>query len=829
MMFGHYALTLYRTLTRHRLYAALNVLGLAVGVAVFLVLLLDVRFETSFDRWIPGAANVYRVDETTTFPGRPPEQAAGTGGLVAPLLKADYPQIAAATRMVGEDMRLQSGGRLEAQKVYLVDPDFFRVLPLPLIRGAAAAALVPPDGIAISERMARKYFGGVDVIGRTLTLQANYGVMVYRVTAVFRDLPANTHLKLDMVARLGPAFLKGLPEFYHWDRLPGPTYLRFRNAADARAVSADLDNFLNRRAAGVETGGSLGPQPTKLLRLHLTPLTAIHFKDAAMLFASEPGVDARTVASLGVVGGLALAIAVLNYVNLATAQAASRACELAMRKVLGATRMALVGQLLAESTIVALVAVAVGTALVEAALPLVNAIGGSALSLRYVGAGGVGALLLALTVLVGLLAGAYPALLLSGLAPAGVLSAARAPGGGRLGSRVRSALVLLQFAAAIGFTITALVLYAQDRFVRSADLGFQRDGLILVDGLGWQDTYYRQGMVLAALRAVPGVERVTISPQEPNTNAIYKDYVRRPGVPGPAIKLQNQMIGADYWSTYGVKLIAGRALDERHGFDDVAEVEDLKSLVHRGLTTMINEAAVKALGFTGPQDALGKIIDVQMDGTDMAPATIVGVVRNVRFQSPHVPIAPSRYTYQSHYMTNAVAAIRYQGVTASQMMARLRAAWEDVVPDHAFEARTANSRLADYYRPDEQQAGLFTLGAAIAVAVACLGLYGLAAFTTASRTREVGIRKTLGASTGNILTLLVRQFLRPVLLANAIAWPLAWFAMRAWLQGFDQRIALSPVYFFAATALTLAIAIATVAGQALAVARAEPAQALRHE
>jgi putative ABC transport system permease protein len=829
MMFGHYVLTLYRTLTRHRLYAALNVLGLAVGIAVFLVLLLDVQFETSFDRWIPGAANVYRVDEIRTFPGRAPAQDADTSGPVAPLLRADYPQITAATRMVSQDARLQTGARFETQKVYLVDPDFFRVLPLPLVRGAAAAALAAPDGMAISERIARKHFGGVDVVGRRLTLQANYGVTVYRVRAVFRDLPANTHLKPDMVAPIPSAYLRGTPEFDHWDRSPGPTYVRFRNPADARAVGEDLDNFLNRRAAGAEIGGKLGPHPTKLLRLHLTPLTAIHFKDAGMSFALEPGIDARTVASLGVVGCLTLAIAILNYVNLATAQAANRARELAMRKVLGATRMALVGQMLAESTIVALIAVAAGAALAEAALPLVNAVGGSALTLRYLGADGMAPLLLALTVLVGLLAGAYPALLLSGFAPAPVLSASRAPGGGRLGSRVRGALVLLQFAAAIGFTITALVLYAQDRFVRSADLGFRRDGLILVDGLGWQDTFYRQGVVLAALRAVPGVERVTISPQEPNTNAIYTDYVRRPGASGPAIDLQNQMIGADYWTTYGVKLIAGRALDDRHGFDDVAEVEDPKSLVHRGLTTMINEAAVKALGFTDPQDALGKIIDVQVTDTDTAPATIVGVVRNVRFQSPHVPIAPSRYTYQSHYVTNAVAAIRYQGVTASQMMARLRATWEDVVPDHAFEARTANSRLADYYRPDEQRAGLFTLGAAMAVAVACVGLYGLAAFTTASRTREVGIRKTLGASTSDILALLVRQFLRPVLLANLIAWPLAWLAMRAWLQGFDQRIALGPGYFLAATALTLIIALATVAGQAFAVARSEPAKAPRHE
>ena len=823
-MLNHYLLTLYRSLTRHRLYAALNVLGLAVGIAVFLVLMLDVRFETRFDRWIPDAANIYRLDQTFTFPGRAAEQSASVSGVIAPLLKADYPQIAAITRLVGDDEVMTVGRGIDTETVFFVDRDFPRVLDLPLARGDWVTAMAAAGDIVISERIARKYFGSTDVIGRRLTLSANGVSTGYAVAAVLRDLPADTHLKLDIITPLTPAFEgANSGEFQNWGRLGGYTYVRFRSPADAGAVRADLLNFETRRATG-DDQTKMGPHPTQLIKLGLTPLTQIHFKDAAMSYTFQPGVDARIVTSLEVVGLLTLAIATLNYVNLATARSALRAREVAVRKVLGATRAVLIAQFLVESVVVTLVAVLIGVSLAEMALPLVNASGGSALKLTYWGPDGVLAPLGGLTLLVGLVAGGYPALLLSGFQPAPVRAASRMPGGGRLGGQVRTGLVLLQFAAAIGFTVCTFVLSAQAKHLHDADRGFRRDGLILIDSMGSDDLAARQGAIVTALRATPGVTDVTISNQEPASANIGLTGVSRPGARGPASTLLFESIGDDYLRTYGATLVAGRTLDRQHRLDDIAGL-DRKARAARGMNVMLNQMAVKTLGFASPAEAVGKTIRVG----DTVFATVVGVVGDVRLLSPRAPINAEFYSYRSHDVPQGIAAVRYQGVAADEMMSRLRAAWKGVVVDHPFAAKTAEGRLSDYYVPDEQRARLFTMGAALAVAIACVGLYGLASFTTARRVKEIGIRKTLGASTTDILRLLIGQFLRPVLLANLVAWPLAWWAMRSWLSGFDQRITLSPGYFLAATLLTLIIAVGTVAGQAFAVARAEPAKALRHE
>jgi len=820
-MWTHYFLTLYRSLARHRLYAALNVLGLAVGIAVFLVLTLDVRFETGFDRWLPEAANTYRLDETIIRSGTAPVQDADTSSVIAPLLAADYPQIVAAARLVESDTAVALGDRIDSEEVNHVDPDFLTVIALPLAQGAAATALSQAGDIVISERIARKYFGSVHVVGRNLSTIEDGGSILHRVSAVMRDLPRDTHLDIDILEPLTPAFEADHQAFVSWHSESGFTYVRFRNQADARAVQADLPAFLDRRAAG-DSKLKLGPDPSKKRKLRLVPLPAIHFKDADTLDSAKPGVDARVVAALGLVGVFALLIAALNYVNLATARSALRAREVAMRKVLGATRPVLLAQFLAEAIAMTFLAALAGCALTELALPAMNAAGGTSLTLHYWGPDGMAPAILVLTLVIGLAAGLYPALVLANFQPAEILSAARMPGGGRLGGRVRAALVALQFAAAIIVGISTLVIGAQAKFMHDADRGFKRDGLILVDSLEGKELDQRQGAILDALRATPGVERVTVSDREPASGNDSFSSVTRPGWTGVPAQAELETVGPDYAQTYGAALVAGRMFDAAHADDDIADLDD-QTLQAQGHNVLINERAVKAFGFRDAAAAIGQRVRARN------PGTIVGVLRDMRFMSPRQPIDPTIYSYDSRQIEYGVAAVRYHGVDTPEMMQRMREAWRRLVPEEPFVARTAEARLSNYYVPDEQRARLFTIGAVLAMAVGCLGLYGLASFTTARRVKEIGIRKTLGASTADILRLLIGQFLRPVLVANLVAWPLAFFAMRSWLSGFDQRIGLSPLYFLAATLLTLVIALATVTGQALAVARAEPAKALRHE
>jgi putative ABC transport system permease protein len=659
-------------------------------------------------------------------------------------------------------------------------------------------------------------------LGRALTLTIDGKPQLYRVSGVLRDLPADTHLKFDLLVPLTPAFRAAHDAFKRWGGVEGFTYLRFRNAADAHAVQADLTNFVARRGSG-DRETTLGPNASKILRLQLAALPTLHFKDVDVHGSFKPGVDSRVVASLAAVGVLTLLIAMLNYINLATARAALRAREVAIRKVLGATRGMLMTQFLAEAIAVALGSILLGLAMTELTLPIVNAVGGTSLKLIYFGKGGVGPLLMALALVVGVGAGLYPAVLLSRFRPAGVLAASRLPGGGRVDGAVRAALVTIQFAVAIAFAICTFVMSAQASFMQTADRGFRREGLILIDSLMTDSLNPRQGAIVDALRSVAGVRSVALSDREPAApnQAIWS--VSRPGMGEEKSDLVRETIGPGYFDTYGAKVIAGRPFDSAHGADDLdgQSVEPRKA---GSVSVMINEAALKPLGFASAGAAVGQTLRAGSQSH-----TIIGVVRNIRFMSARQPIAPMFYFYDARLVDEGAAAVRYDGVDAATMTARLAAAWRKVAPEIPFVSKTADARLADYYVPDEQRARLFTIGAILAVAIGCLGLYGLASFSTARRVKEIGIRKTLGASTTDILRLLIGQFLRPVLIANLIAWPLAWLAMRSWLSGFDQRIALSPLYFVAATLLTLLIAVGTVAGQAFAVARAEPAKALRHE
>jgi putative ABC transport system permease protein len=487
-----------------------------------------------------------------------------------------------------------------------------------------------------------------------------------------------------------------------------------------------------------------------------------------------------------------------------------------MRKVLGADRAALVRQFMGEALLMVGVAALGGLILAELGLPLVNAAGGLSLSVPY--ALVVPALLL-LTILVGLAAGLYPALLLSRFPAALVLASARSPGGGRSGARVRDVLVLFQFALAIAFMIGTIVLVAQMRHVRNADLGFDRQGLLVLQSLADSslDDAIRAPIV-ARLRTIPGVTMLTTASMAAGgSNSNAQENVPLPGVPGGGPTVRKIEVGPDFFQTYGAKLLAGRLFDDAHGGDDSTAIEE-----HGRFNMVISRKAVKTLGFPSPQAAIGKTV-----GGDR-PRTIIGVVDDLRFMSPRVAIDPTVYIYRAKMPRWPMATLRFTGDPAP-VMAAVQSIWRQMAPLIPLNATLADRRLAEMYREDDRATRLFAIGAGLAVLIGCVGLWGLASFNTQRRVKEIGIRKTLGASSNDIVRLLVGQFLRPVLLANLIAWPLAFVAMRTWLAGFDDRVTLSPLFFLGASLLATAIAVLTVLGQALKASRAAPAWALRHE
>ncbi|MFV0624258.1 FtsX-like permease family protein [Sphingomonas sp. ac-8] len=801
--------SLYRALTRHKLYAALNIGGLAVGIAVFSVLALYVRFETSFEKWLPHHDEIYLVQTELHLPASPLNGAyPGTMAGLLEQMRLDFPGIVGTRIRGGKDSgALIQDGQATRADVAQVDPSFFEVFALPMVSGEGAAALQDPSAAFVSRTEARRLFGASDPLGRTITVAVDAPER-YRIAGVFDDLPTTTDLKASILLPIPRKPPPAQWDWYTWGTAGVSTFLRFPDKTAARAFEEKMPAFIRRHA-----GQDLGPAPDKVIGLPLLPITRVHLQ--------PPGVESAgrklTVITLGIVGVLTLLIAIVNYVNLATARAGLRAREVAMRKVLGADRATLVRQFLGEACVTVAIAALAGLILAEVSLPLVNAAGGLSLTFPYAL---VLPLLIAMVLMIGGLAGLYPALLLARFPAAAVLAYAPTPGGGRAARRTREALVVVQFGLAIAFIIGTAVLVAQTAQTRRSDLGFRRDGLLVIPSLADKRVFAdRAQPFLAALRQVPGVIAVGDGSAGPGGDGETNiDAITMPGTPDPGVTITAQGVGPDFFRAYGPTLLAGRFFDDTHATDDSSDWTRWK----QGRNIILNRAAVAALGFRSPAEAVGKTVG------GAYPRTIVGVIDRLRFFSPRVPETATYYQYHREGVPKPIAAVRFTGESAA-MLDRVRMTWQQFLPDVPLVVATADQRLASFYASDEQAARLFGVGAGLAVVIACVGLWGLASFSTLRRIREIGIRKTLGASSADIVKLLVGQFLRPVLIANLIAWPLAFVAMRTWLAGFHDRIAVSPLYFIGGTALGLVIAVLTVLGQAVRASRATPAWALRHE
>ncbi|THD61348.1 FtsX-like permease family protein [Phenylobacterium sp.] len=829
-MWLNYARSLYRTLSRHRLYAALNVLGLALGIAVCAVLLLVVRFETGFDRWAPHRDAIYRVNEISTWPGQPRKVSDNTQAMLLGRLQADFAQIRAGARLMDNTLTVRNGAQQALEHVMFADPSIWDVFPVPFVAGDRSTALSDTTSVVVSQAMARKYFGTERALGRRLTIVIDGQPRDYRVSGVMRDLPADSNLVLEVVVRLGPEVTASIQDYMKsWSSSMMETYVRLGSPADAAGIDAGFPAFVDRETDIMKPAHAH-------LNYQLIPLAQVHFVDANQTTAMKPGVDGLFVAALGVMGVVALLIAVVNYVSLATARAGMRAREVAIRKVMGATRRMLVAQFIGESLAVALAAGLIGTALLELALPGVSAVLGEPIRIAYFGPDGLLAPLLGLCLAVGLAAGIYPAFVLSRFRSAAVLASARTPGGGRTGARLREVMAVGQFAIAICLMICTAVIFGQMQFLRNSDLGFRRDGLVIVRNLGDMQVAPQMRALLDAFRRTPGVILATASDRRPDPDTNESGDVRLLSNPLVRPNLLRERIGTDYDKTYGLKLLAGRMLDANHGGDDRAGVDyDKVADSGAGINMMVNASGARELGFADPQKALGARVEIsKTDKGNLLVATVVGVVADVRFVSPRLPPPPQLYLMDSHLgpvtrPSSWTAAIRVRDGDQAEVLGRLERVWRQLAPGSPFQGETVQVTMKPFYDSDARRGQLFAAGAVLSAAIACLGLYGLAAFNTSRRLKEIGIRKTLGASTSDVLRLLVGEFLRPVLWANLIAWPAAFLAMRWWLAGFDQRIALNPAYFLLPSLAALLVAVLTVAEQAIRVSRAEPSRALRYE
>jgi putative ABC transport system permease protein len=838
-MWRNYMTVGVRALAKNRTYAFINIFGLAIGLAACLMILLYVRYEKSYDAWLPNSENVYQLQTYFTNPETGEEANLQMAHYVAgTTLQQDFPQIESRVYALASSLVVMRGGEaLAVEKGVMVDGNLLDVLGLPLLYGEARTALAAPGSVLLSESEAIRIFGDANVVGRTLTLVIRGEHVDHRVTAVMRDLPKNSNLRLDMATRFDPAiFFADSPGWTtSWGNISGWVWFKLRPGTDVEAIHAAMPAWKTRNIAPVQIGDET-IDPGENSEWRLANIRDVHL-GPAQHGAMTPGNDQRTIVTFTIVALLILGMACVNFTNLATARASQRAREVALRKVLGASRRQLMTQFLTESVLVAGIAMLVALAIAELFLPALSNFLDADLSITYFGADGMLLPILLLTIIVGAAGGIYPAFYLSRFQPAQVLkankSSAEAAGSGRL----RGALVVAQFAVSIGLIICTAIVYGQTIHARTADPGYEREGILQIDGLARRQVSAQSEAMLRQVERLPGVQsvgRTTIGVSTINQmgTAAY--------VPGrtEAVAVGNYRIDEGFFRTMGIDLIAGRGLDPSRPMDVSAtgspgqigsDPEMERALAERGTNVVINELAAKRLGFRSPDEAVGKQIRAALVEPEngLVPVTIVGVVEDSRFRSIRTPIEPIMYRLGDDYLTHMV--VRYDTGQALGVRDRIEQVWKRFAADAPFQAEFSEEIIAELYNAEEARAKTFAGFALLAVVVACLGLFGLAAFTAERRTKEIGIRKVLGARSRDIVQLLAWQFSKPVIIANIVAWPVAWWLMRDWLNTFDARIDLGPGPFLMAGLLALAIAIGTIAGHAMRVARANPIHALRYE
>ncbi len=813
-MFKSYLKIALRNIGKQKGYSFINILGLAVGMAVCILIIIFVRHETSYDRYHDYSDRIYRIERRYLD-----SDGSISGGFAtlapsfAPFLEKDFPEIEHVVRLYdsGDTLVRYENKKFIEDKFYFAEDDIFEVFTIPLVRGDQKTALAEPNSIIISESMAGKYFPDEDPLAKTLHIdQAG----LFRVTGVMRDTPPNSHVHFDFLASY--ISLKGLfvrdGNDYFWgtanfsDNVTH-TYMRLAKDADLENIIAGIPAFLDR-TMGTRTDNDgrvirASEDTTVLFR----KVTDIHLRSRTNS-ELEPNSDSRYVALFTIIAIFVLVIACINFMNLSTARAAKRAREVGLRKVVGADRRLLTSQFLGESLLTALIALILALLFAGLSLPYFSSFSGRALSLETLLNPPGLLILLGVFSATGLASGLYPAVYLSAFRPAAILRGEVTHG--TRGARMRRALVVFQFAISIALVASVGVVFRQMRFMQTADLGFDRENIALIPA----DAVIRRDWPTfkQALMNSPYIVAATVSKRAP-TGRFLDAPGFRVSVNGEektsSIYMPHNRIEHDFFKTYGMKIVAGRDFSVEHSTDATEAF-------------IINQTAVRQLGWKSPEEAIGAPIAVPG-----RRGNIIGVVADFNYESLHNEVV-AVISYIRIPEANTVS-VRMASGRTKEALAHVEQVWARLHPESAFRYDFLDERIAALYRNEMRMMQMFGYFSLFAIFIASLGLFGLASFTAVQRTKEIGIRKVLGASSGNIALLLSKEFTRWVLMANLIAWPIVYFAMRGWLNNFAFRIQVGWQEFVFAGVLTFVIALLTVSTQSLKAGLADPVDSLRYE
>ncbi|MDH4270942.1 MAG: ABC transporter permease [Candidatus Aminicenantes bacterium] len=791
-MLKNYLKVVLRTIRRQAGYSIINIAGLAIGMACCLVITLWVLYELSFDRFHANARNLYRVEENQSYAGRI-YHVTVTPFPLAPALKDEIPEIAEATRLVrtGSILFRCKEKAFYEDGVAAVDPSFLRMFSFPLVKGDAAAVLADPSSVVLTETTAKKYFGDEDPLGKVLTVNNEFDL---KVTGIARDVPLNSTIRFDMLFPYELLKSRGrTSEDFGTNSIW--TYVELRPGASVAAVNDKIRGFIKQRV------------PQTVTELELFAYTRIHLHQH---FGYDPAaVSVRYVYIFSLIAAFVLLIACINFMNLATARSAGRAKEVGLRKVVGALKRHLIVRFYSESITYAFLSLFVALLLVRIILPWFNALAGKELSLNLWANRQVLAGVAAITLLTGFLAGSYPAVFLSAFHPVRVLKGGLRAGAGSV--LFRRILVIVQFALSVFLIIGTVVVYRQMQYMKTKSLGFDKEQVIFIPLRGNTAASYEA--LRSELRKDSRILGVTAASHLPSTINSNSSGVNWKGKdPNEEVLVGMSGVDYDYIDVLKIELVEGR------NFSRELETDKTQAF-------LVNEEVRKLMG--KPAAAGEEFSFAGRDGR------IVGVMKNFHFETLQSRIEPLAI-----YL---VGTSPNQGGRFSYLLARVsptdvqgavdfvRRAWTTVLPNYPSEVRFLDEQVDSMYRTEERAGRLLRTFAFLAIFIACLGLFGLASFMAEQRTREVGIRKVLGASVAQVAVLLCREFFLLVLLANLLAWPLAYLTLDKWLKNYAYRISLGPLAFFLALGAALVVAIATVSFQAVRAALANPTKALKYE
>jgi putative ABC transport system permease protein len=812
-MLYNYFIVAIRSVFRNKLVALINIGGLAFAMTCCLLIYLYISDEMRYDRYHANADKIYRV--TRNFLSNDGTVNLHLGHLAppfGPLLKNDFPDIIEVARVLNSNLTftIEEGGEekvsFQEPRAYVAEPSVFKIFTIPVVSGDPETSLTRPFTVMLSDKSAMQYFGTTDVAGKELHVN---GGLVLNITGVYESFPAQSHWYPEMLisfSTLEDDNIYGKERLQtNWGNNSFATYILVNDSFDPKRTEAAFPAFIDKHMGPSE--GPDAPAPSSWTNLFLQPLTDIHLRshlDSEM----EANGNINNVYMMGAIGLFIILIACFNFVNLSTARASKRMKEVGLRKVAGANKRQLVEQFLSESILTALIALAVAIALTWVSLGWLNEFTGKTLQLNLITHANFVVASVALTVLVGAVAGFYPALVLSAFKPALIVKG-HTPGSAR--GTVRRILVVSQFAISIVLIVATLVTTEQLRFMNNRDLGYRKDQIVSLPSLGDGLAEHYEAFRTELLRNTT-VKNVTRSSRIPTGRLLDTQGAqvqKGDSLVSTDVVIKNVMVDHDFFDTYGISIAGGRSFSRDVMSDDTAAF-------------VLNESAVHMIGWD-IDDAPGKML--RYGGRE---GRVIGVVKDFHFESLHENIVPMVFHMGRNYSgTRLSVAISPENM--QQGLQHIEKVWKEFAPEIPFRYTFLSESYRQLYESEQKESQLFLIFAGLAIFIAALGLFGLTTFNTLQRAREIGIRKVLGASVTHIVNLLTREILILIVVANVIAWPVAWYLMSEWLAGFAYRIPLSPLAFILAGVAAVLLAIVTVSSQTIRAALLNPATTLRNE